>query len=547
VPESAERAAQEAAELERARVETLRFFDGVKRLEPSDSPWFRAALLDLYRQPRLDLSDLVECTVSALRCLAPFRRLLELAERRDTLAIEFALAHSEARAELDQPLFHQLLRKSLVNHLGVELLVSVLRRRLLAAVATGDLVSDAEQRLVVSLACQAFLNEYVVDAGSADLEYLRAIKSQLEQRLTGGDHHELSVLVTTTAMYEEAADLAPRETLLTLAARAEAGEAADFFEMAVTWGEQERRLRDSFPSIGIVAGATVEAVRAQYEASPYPRWRDATIRKAVSFSAEMRNWFPGLADVSDAHPVRILVAGCGTGFHPIVTAAGYEGAEVTAIDISHASLAYAARQAVRHGIANIRFVHGDLLRAGQLGEEFDIAEAVGVLHHMPDPGAGLRALASVVRPGGFLNLGVYSRRGRLKLVPAARVVEAWCAREDDLATLRAARAHLIESGREEWLEASQSIDFYCTSGFRDLLAHTHEILYTPRDLSALIGSAGLELLGFRNVKAGSRSAYLAEHPDDPALRNLDWLDDFDATHPDFFGGLMCFWLRRPSA
>jgi SAM-dependent methyltransferase len=504
-------------------------------------------LLDLYRQPRLDLSDLAECTVSALRCLAPFRRLLELAEQRDTPAVETALVHHEARAELDEPLFHQLLRKSPVNSLGVELLVSVLRRAVLRALATEELLSDAERRLMVSLACQAFLNEYVVDASRADLEYLRAIKSQLGQRLAAGDHHELSVLVMAGAMYEEAANLAPRETLLALAARADAAEAADFFEMAVAWGEQERHLRASFPSIGIEAGPTVEAVRGQYEASPYPRWRDATIRKASSFSSEIGNWYPGLADVSDAHPLRILVAGCGTGFHPIMTAAAYEGAEVTAIDISRASLAYAARQAVRHGLGNIRFVHGDLLRTGRLGEVFDIAEAVGVLHHMPDPGAGLRALASVVKPGGFLNLGVYSRRGRLRLVPAAREIEARCARADDLAALRAARAHLIESGREEWLVPSRSPDFYCTSGFRDLLAHTHEILYTPRDLQALIGSAGLELLGFRVVKAESCAAYVAEHPDDSALRNLAWLDDFDAAHPDFFGSLMCFWLRRPSS
>ena len=528
-----------------SRAETLRFFDEVKRLEAPDSPLFRGVLLDLYHQPGLDLSDLVECSVSALRHRAPFRRLLELAEQRDAQALEAVLTDREARVELDEPLFHQLLRKSLVNHLGVELVASALRRPLLNAVATGALLSDAEHRLVVSLACQAFLNEYVMDVVSADLELLRAIKSRLGQRLTGGDPHEATLLVTAAAMYEEVADLAPRETLLALAARADGGEAADFFEMAVTWGEQERRLRDSFPSIGIEAGPTVEAVRAQYEASPYPRWRDATIRKAKSFSAELRAWFPWLADLSDARPVRILVAGCGTGFHPIVTAAGYEDAEVTAIDISRASLAYAARQAVRHGLDNIRFVHGDLLHAGRLGEVFDVVEAVGVLHHMPDPGAGLGALASVVKPGGFLNLGVYSRRGRLSLVPAARAVAAWCAGTDDPAALRSARAHLIESGREEWLAPSRSVDFYCTSGFRDLLAHTHEILYSPRDLPALIGPSGLELLGFRAVKTELRVAYVAEHPDDPYLRNLGWLDDFDAAHPDVFGSLMRFWLRRP--
>src|SRR5205085_4808293 len=117
------------------------------------------------------------------------------------------------------------------------------------------------------------------------------------------------------------------------------------------------------------------AVRAQYEEHPYPRW----------FSLDRVS--------GDAHEParRLLFAGCGTGADAIRRAMQHPSWQIEAIDVSVRSLAYAIRMARHYGIANIRFTHADLR---DVDGTFDVVESIGVLHHLDDPLAGLRALAA---------------------------------------------------------------------------------------------------------------------------------------------------------
>ena len=48
----------------------------------------------------------------------------------------------------------------------------------------------------------------------------------------------------------------------------------------------------------------------------------------------------------------------------------------------------------------------------ELGRSFDHIVCTGVLHHLPDPGAGLRALRDVLEPDGAMHLMVYAPYGR---------------------------------------------------------------------------------------------------------------------------------------
>jgi SAM-dependent methyltransferase len=104
---------------------------------------------------------------------------------------------------------------------------------------------------------------------------------------------------------------------------------------------------------------------------------------------------------------RVLDAGCGTGRHARL-AASYGASEVVALDLSDA--VDVARRTLAP-FENAHVVQADLLRpplrTAAAGGGFDLVYSIGVLHHLPDPFAGLRSLVRLVRPGGTIAVWVY--------------------------------------------------------------------------------------------------------------------------------------------
>ena len=89
------------------------------------------------------------------------------------------------------------------------------------------------------------------------------------------------------------------------------------------------------------------------------------------------------------------------------------------IDLSETSLAAARTYAERLGVGdNLTLRRLAIEDASALNGQFDYVIASGVLHHLADPDAGLRALASVLAPTG--GLGVSSTR------PTAVSKCTWC-------------------------------------------------------------------------------------------------------------------------
>src|SRR6185295_3717387 len=154
------------------------------------------------------------------------------------------------------------------------------------------------------------------------------------------------------------------------------------------------------------------------------RWlrveRDVAPTSVAEF---LRRLFPhaDLAGIPDA-PARILVAGCGTGRHPIGTARRFPESSILAVDLSLTSLAYAVRKTRELGIRNIDYRQADLLLLGALPERFDVVDCTGVLHHLEDPVAGWRVLCSLLRPGGVMRVGLYSELARRHVVRARELI-----------------------------------------------------------------------------------------------------------------------------
>ena len=98
----------------------------------------------------------------------------------------------------------------------------------------------------------------------------------------------------------------------------------------------------------------------------------------------------------------VLEGGCGKGRHTQL-AASWGAKCVVGIDLSAAvESAFAATRELE----NAHIIQADIYNL-PLKRVFDYAFSVGVLHHLPDPRAGFRALASRVKPGGHISAWVY--------------------------------------------------------------------------------------------------------------------------------------------
>lgn len=98
----------------------------------------------------------------------------------------------------------------------------------------------------------------------------------------------------------------------------------------------------------------------------------------------------------------VLEGGCGKGRHTRL-AAEWGARDVVSVDLSAA--VEVAFQATRE-LENAHVIQADLYHL-PLRRAFDYAFSVGVLHHLPDPRAGFRSLASKVKEGGHVSAWIY--------------------------------------------------------------------------------------------------------------------------------------------
>jgi SAM-dependent methyltransferase len=151
-----------------------------------------------------------------------------------------------------------------------------------------------------------------------------------------------------------------------------------------------------------------------YTRHPYPppvenldrardEWRDEERHRA-----EFHLFWP-------AKPYRanldILVAGCGT-WQAAKYAVCRPDARVIGVDVSATSIDQTEQLKRKYNLANLETRRLPIEQVDTLERRFDLIVCTGVLHHLADPDAGLRALRSVLRPDGAMYLMVYAPYGR---------------------------------------------------------------------------------------------------------------------------------------
>ncbi|MCH2394439.1 class I SAM-dependent methyltransferase [Oceanibaculum sp.] len=262
-------------------------------------------------------------------------------------------------------------------------------------------------------------------------------------------------------------------------------------------------------------------VQDQYESYPYPGRNPAEeatrlVTGSPSRVLEIDHYlFGGKRDWSK--PFRVLVAGGGTGDATVMLAQQLHDkdvkAEITYLDLSTASRRIAEQRIKVRGLTNVSFLSGSLLDLAAMGlGGFDYIDCCGVLHHLPDPDAGLASLAGALAPGGGIGIMVYGEYGRAGLYPLQ-------------AALRQLAGDLPL--KEQVALAKKLLPALpVTNGFRnnrflgdhrrgdaelvDLLLHRQDRAYTVPQLAGLVAGAGLRIASFIEPLRYDPSLYLTD-------------------------------------
>eukprot|EP00741_Cyanophora_paradoxa_P009535 tig00001525_g9235.t1 len=258
-------------------------------------------------------------------------------------------------------------------------------------------------------------------------------------------------------------------------------------------------------------------------------------------------------------PVRILDAGCGTGNCADFLAHLNPSAAVTAVDLSSGALKVARERWTRSGVSErIESHHMSLCDVAQLvgddpTKKFDYINCVGVLHHLPDPVEGLRALESVLAPGGVMHIFVYAELGRheIALMQKAIALLQGEKRGDFVDGVDVGRRLFKALPKENRLrvreETRWAMENKKDETFADMYVHPQEVDYNVETLFEFVGASKLDFLGFSNPDAweikrlvGADAGLLErfEAIQDPRKRYrlIELLDPEAVTHFEFFLG-----------
>ena len=509
---------------------------GAKRLhDKADTAETRALFHDCFRDPR------------ASKVAAPYRRELVQAMRegwgdpRAVAPLAGQLVMSGAFEQHDALLL-AMLESAPVSDERLEHRLSAARVALLAAAL--DPAPDDEAS-TISFACalarQCFLNDYVFACTDAEDRALRDLLSRTQDALRSAAPVPARA-VAALAAYLPLHRLDGCDRLLE---RPWPAPVQSLLAQQVVEPRAEARIAEAIPRMTPISDDISQAVRAQYEESPYPRWTEmARPAKRYPIDAHLREFHPlsGVRPLGKAQ-LDYLIAGCGTGRQVAQVMTMFDGLRVTAVDLSLASLGYAKRKIDALDCGTVRFGQADILELGALNESFDVIDTTGVLHHMRDPLAGWRVLASMLRPNGLMHIALYSTAAR-RHITAARNFVAANALPPTPEGIRHGRAALLampEGAPER--SVTKLWDFWTMSECRDLLFHVQEHTFDVPQIAAYLTESGFDFLGFEPPAHVSRG-YAKRFPADPAKTDLANWNLFEQENPDSFISMYQFWVQK---
>ena len=244
-----------------------------------------------------------------------------------------------------------------------------------------------------------------------------------------------------------------------------------------------------------------DPVVRQYERWLYPKpvsdLRDPSIAKYIASFRTLGNLTPFYWPAGrPREDLDILVAGCGT-MAAACVAYLYPQCRVVGIDISQASLAHEERLREHHQLKNLSLRHCPLEAAGELGIKFHYISCHGVLHHLADPAAGIRALGRTLDAQGVIGLMVYAKYGRSAVYMFQELFRRVGLQQtpEDVAVVRQTLAALAPDHPLRGYLA-RATDLGWDAGIVDTFLHRRDRAYTVADCLSLVRDGNLSFQGW---------------------------------------------------
>jgi len=434
------------------------------------------------------------------------------------------------------PLLHHLMRLCPLPELQFEALFIAMRSFLLKNLYKIE-VSPELIYFLSTLSMYCFTNEYVYIESDEETHLIYELQAKISQTVAQSEQPE-AIKILCLASYRPLHPYDWCQKLESLASLEEVK--ARLIEEPLL----EKMIAKGIPVLEEISDNVSLKVREQYEENPYPRWVKLGVSiKAKSIAAvcdELKLQLHS-ENIKNVSAPAILIAGCGTGQHSIGTASRFSNCNVTAVDLSLASLAYAQRKSNELRFTNIDYLQADILHLHQMGKEFDIIESVGVLHHMDEPMAGWRVLVDLLKPGGLMKIGLYSKLARSQIVKARREI-ASLGIGTSATEIRNFRELLRLSESEDTKRFKTISDFFSLSEFRDLVFHVQEHRFTLPQIKNCLNELGLKFCGFEDKDIVSR--FKKFHGEEVDICDLVLWHQFEKGNPQAFAGMYQFWSQK---
>jgi SAM-dependent methyltransferase len=276
-------------------------------------------------------------------------------------------------------------------------------------------------------------------------------------------------------------------------------------------------------------------LRVQYENYPYPprdpeEEANRLITGSPSHIAEIEHHiFAGTRPAADT--LNILVAGGGTGDATVMLAQQHASVgisvDIVHLDISEASSAIAKARIDARGLDNVRFVQGPIESLPDLGlGPFDYIDCCGVLHHLADPGAGLKILRNALALRGGMGIMVYAPLGRNGVYHAQAMLNMIAGNAPDDQRIATAKQLLSNLPASNWLKRNPHVGDHTSlgdAGIYDLLLHRRDRAYSVPELVGLLQQGGMRPVNFTDPARYEPSIYLADRDLIEKCRPMNWL------------------------